>query len=59
MRGGVFSKNIWEGAKERASDEMKFNSVRDPNKRHKNAFINILRDTEKIYNQHLEDICDL
>jgi hypothetical protein len=23
MRGGVFSKNIWEGAKERASDEMK------------------------------------
>jgi len=23
MGGGVFSKNIWEGAKERASDEMK------------------------------------
>jgi len=27
MRGGVFSKNIWEGAKERASE---MNSVRDP-----------------------------
>ena len=23
MRGGIFIKNIWEGAKERASDEMK------------------------------------
>jgi len=23
MRGGVFSKNVWEGAKERASDEIK------------------------------------
>jgi len=29
MRGGVFSKNIWEGASERAT-KWKYNSVRDP-----------------------------
>ncbi len=38
---------------------LKYELCNSRNKRHKNAFLNILRDTEKIYNQHLEDICDI
>ena len=38
---------------------LKYELSNSRNKRHKNSFINILRNTEKIYNQHLEDICDL
>jgi hypothetical protein len=38
---------------------LKYELSNSRSRRHTNAFINILRDTQKIYNQHLEDICDL
>ncbi len=38
---------------------LKYELSNSRSRRHTNAFINILRDTQKIYNQHLEEICDL